>query len=126
MILGAVHRSNGHLPYSREKPQKPSARRPSDEGAVQPVIASNGVPFLQRRWVGSNSTSGREKEGNKERTGHGSIPHCNPPKWCKSLKWDTLSPLAPEKQGPNVESGKGPALVHILIRFILKQTSNNK
>ena len=28
-------------------PRKMPARRPSDEGAVRPVIASNGVPFLQ-------------------------------------------------------------------------------
>ena len=35
MILGAVHRSSGiYL----------TARRPSDEGAVRPVIASNVVP----------------------------------------------------------------------------------
>ena len=34
--------------------------------SVQPVIASNGVPFLQMRSVGSHSTSGREEEGNKE------------------------------------------------------------
>ena len=34
-----------HLPYSRGKVQKSSARRPSDEGAVRPVIASNGCPF---------------------------------------------------------------------------------
>ena len=58
-----------HLPYSRGKPQKTSARRPSDEGAVRPVIASNGSPFLQMRSVGSHSTSRREKEGIKERTG---------------------------------------------------------
>ena len=37
--------------------------------AVWPVIASNGVPFLQMRSVGSQSTSEREKEGIKERTG---------------------------------------------------------
>ena len=43
--------------------RKTSARRPSDEGAVQPVIVSNWVP------VGSHITSGREKGGNKERTG---------------------------------------------------------
>ena len=75
-----------HLPYSRGKPQKTTARRPSDEGAVGPVIASNGVPFLQMRSVGSHSTSGREKEGNKERTRR-VLPHvmiavclffCNP------------------------------------------------
>ena len=44
-------------------------RRPCDEGAVRPFIASNGVPFLQMGSVGSHSTSGRETEGNKERTG---------------------------------------------------------
>ena len=36
---------------------------------MQPVIASNGVSYLQMRSVGSHNTSGREKEGNKERTG---------------------------------------------------------
>ena len=51
------------------KPQKTLARRPSDEGSVRPVIASNGVPFLQMRSVGSHSTLGKEKEGNKESTG---------------------------------------------------------
>ena len=64
MILGAVH-----LPYSRGKPQKTSARRSSDEGALRPVIPSNGVPFLQLRSVGSHSTSGREKEEKKDRMG---------------------------------------------------------
>ena len=59
-----------HLPYSWGKPQKTSTRRPSDEGAVRPVIASNGLPFLQMRSVGSHSTSGREKEGKKERVGY--------------------------------------------------------
>ena len=52
--------------YSREKPQKTSARRPSDERAVRPDIASNGVPFLQLKSVGWHSTSGREKEGRKK------------------------------------------------------------
>ena len=37
--------------------------------AVRPVIAANGVPYLQMRSIGSHSTSGREKEGKKERTG---------------------------------------------------------
>ena len=36
--------------------------------AVQPVIASNGVPYLLMRSIGSHSTSGKEKEGIKERT----------------------------------------------------------
>ena len=40
--------------------RKISARRPSDEGA------SNGVPFLQLKSIGSHSTSGREKEGKEE------------------------------------------------------------
>jgi hypothetical protein len=41
----------------------------SDEGAVRPVIASNKAPYLQMRSVESHGTSGREKEGSKERTG---------------------------------------------------------
>ena len=36
---------------------------------MRPVIVSNGVPCLQIKSVGSHSTSGREEEGNKERTG---------------------------------------------------------
>ena len=36
-----------HLPYSWGKPRKTSAMRPSDERAVWPVTASNGVPILQ-------------------------------------------------------------------------------
>ena len=38
--------------------------------AVRPIIASNRICHLQMRSVGSHSTSGREKEGNKERTGN--------------------------------------------------------
>ena len=34
---------------------------------VRPVISSNGVPFVQIKSVGSHSTSGREKEGKKEK-----------------------------------------------------------
>ena len=64
MILGAVHRSSGICLTAEENPQKTSARRPSDEGSVRPVTASNGVPFLQIRSIGYHSTSGREKEGN--------------------------------------------------------------
>ena len=52
----------------RKTPEK-SARRPSDEGALRPVIASNGIPLLQMKSVGSHSTAGREMEGKKERTG---------------------------------------------------------
>ena len=71
-VPGGCAQISWHLPYSRGKPQKTSAMGPSDEGAVRPVIASNEVPFLQMRLVGSHSTSGREKEGIKERMGrHG-------------------------------------------------------
>ena len=45
------------------QPRKTSARRPSDEGAVRPIIASNGVPSLQMRSVGSQGWQG---EGRKE------------------------------------------------------------
>ena len=69
MILGAVHRSPGICLTAEENPQKTSARRLSDEGAVRPVITSNGVSYLQMRPVGLKSTSGREKEGNKGKMG---------------------------------------------------------
>ena len=69
MILGAVHRSPGIYLTAEENPR--NLRISSDEGAVRPVIVSNGVPFLQMRSVGSHSTSGREKEGNREGTGLG-------------------------------------------------------
>ena len=63
------------LAFAKQQRKTPeiSARRPSDEGAVRPVIASNGVPFLQMRLVGPHSTSGKEKEGNKE--GYGWTVH---------------------------------------------------
>ena len=37
--------------------------------AMRPVIASNEVPYIQMRSVGSHSTSGMKKEGTKEMTG---------------------------------------------------------
>ena len=46
MILGAVHRFPG-ISLQVRKPQKTSARRSSDEGAVRPVIVSNGLPFYR-------------------------------------------------------------------------------
>ena len=58
-----VHRSPGICLIAEKNPRKPSAKRPSDEGAVRPVIISNGVHFVQMRLVGLHSTSGREKEG---------------------------------------------------------------
>jgi hypothetical protein len=36
---------------------------------MRPVIASNEVLYLQMSSEGSHNISGREKEGNKERTG---------------------------------------------------------
>ena len=45
MILGAVHISPG-ICLAAEEPQ-------SDEGTGRPVIASNGVPYLQMRSVES-------------------------------------------------------------------------
>jgi hypothetical protein len=61
MILGAMDRSPVICLTAEKNPRKLQ----SDEGAVRPVIASNGVLFLQMRSVGSHSTSGREKEENK-------------------------------------------------------------
>ena len=68
MILGAVHRSPAICLTAKETPRKPQLG-PNAEGAVRPVIALNGVPFLQMRSVGSHSTSGKEKEGKRERMG---------------------------------------------------------
>ena len=33
--------------------------------SMRPVIASNGIPYLQMRSIGPHSTPGREKEGKK-------------------------------------------------------------
>ena len=66
MILGAVHRSPGICLTAEENPRKPH------EEAVRPVIASNGVPFIQMRSVGSHSMSrqeGRRKERRKRYPG---------------------------------------------------------
>ena len=46
MMPGAVHRSPAFTLQLRKTPET-SARRPSDEGAVRPVIASNG-PFTSK------------------------------------------------------------------------------
>ena len=63
MKVGAVQRSPGIYLMTEET----SIRRLVK--AVQPVITSNGVLFLQMRSAESHRKSGREKEGNKERTG---------------------------------------------------------
>ena len=61
-IPGAVHKSPGICLTAEENPGIPQIGEKSDEGTVRPVIASNGVPFIKIRSVGSHSTSGREKE----------------------------------------------------------------
>ena len=35
--------------------------------ALRPIIASNGVPYIQMTPLGSHSTSGSEKEGKNEK-----------------------------------------------------------
>ena len=67
MILGAVHRSPGICLTADENPKKPQLGDCLMKGVVRPVIASNGVPFLQIMSVGSHRKSGRVKEGKKER-----------------------------------------------------------
>ena len=62
IIQEAVHRSPGICLTAEDNPLKTSARRPFDEGAVRPVIASNEVPFLQMRSVGFHSTSRRRSK----------------------------------------------------------------
>ena len=75
MIQEAVHRSLGICLTAEENPIKLS-----DEGAVQPVITSNRVPFLQMRSVGSHSTSGKEKEEGRKG-------------WCRGLSMDHFQML---------------------------------
>ena len=71
----------------------------SDEWTVRPVIASNGVPFLQMRSIGLHRMSGREKVGRKKRMGRvGSATSSLNWMWYKrhwiSLRWnDTVRSL---------------------------------
>ena len=67
IIPGDVHRSPWIYPSVEENPWKYQL---GDRllKAVRPVIASNGVPCLQMRLVGSHSTSGKGEE-KKEGTG---------------------------------------------------------
>ena len=68
MIPGALHISSGIYSTAKENPEKPEIGGHLLK-AVRLVTISVGVPFLQMRSVGSHSTSGREKEGIKERMG---------------------------------------------------------
>ena len=69
-VLMILHQGlcTGLLAFALQLRRTPetSARRPSIK-AVRPVIALNGVPYLQMRSVGSHSTSGRDKKEEKER-----------------------------------------------------------
>ena len=69
-IPGTVHKSSDIYLISEENPQT-SARRPTILKAVRSFIASDGIPYLQMRSVGSQSTSEREKEEMEERIGSG-------------------------------------------------------
>ena len=57
MIPGAVHRSLCISLMAEENHGKLQL----EDRLMKGLIASNGVPFLQMRSVGSHSTSGREK-----------------------------------------------------------------
>ena len=62
MILGAVHRSPGICLTAEENPRKIQLGDSLMKG-----LCDQSSP--QMRSVGSHSTSGREKQGNKERLG---------------------------------------------------------
>ena len=68
MIPGAVHRSPGIYLTTEELLANLQLGGHLIK-VVRSVIASNGVHYFKMRSVGSHSTSGREKEGNKGRTG---------------------------------------------------------
>ena len=58
---GGCAQISWHMPNSRGKSQKTSARRQSDEGAVRPVIASNEVSRIAQHV--------RKRDGKKLRKG---------------------------------------------------------
>ena len=68
IIPGAGHKSPGICLAGEENPGKPQSGDRLMK-ALRSVIASNEVPFLQMRLLGSHSTSGRAKDGNEERQG---------------------------------------------------------
>ena len=70
MIPGAVHRSPGICLRAEENPRKPQLGDRLMKGLCDQSSSQMGsLPTM--RSVGSHSTSGREKEGKKERTGSG-------------------------------------------------------
>ena len=67
MIPGAVHICPGiYLTTAEENAGK---HQLGDSRTVRSVIASNGVPYVQMRSIGSHNTSKWEKEWKKERMG---------------------------------------------------------
>ena len=69
IILGAVYRSPGICLTAEEKPRKPQLGNRLMKGLYNQSSPKLGYLFLQMRSVGSQTMSGREKEGSKERTG---------------------------------------------------------
>ena len=69
MIPGAVQRSPGICLTAEETPGKPQLGDHPIKGLCDQSSPQMGSFFLQMRSVGSHSTSEREKEGVKERTG---------------------------------------------------------
>ena len=63
MITGAVYSSPGIYLKTEENSGKPQL---GDRNGLRPVIAKNGVPYLEI-WVGSHSTLMREKKEGKGR-----------------------------------------------------------
>ena len=68
MIPEAVHRSPGICLMAEENPGKPELGDRPMKGMSDQSSPQMG-PFFQMRSVGSHSTSGREREGKKERMG---------------------------------------------------------
>ena len=66
MLSGAMHRSPGIYFTVEGNPRKPQLGDRLMK-VVRPVIASNGVSYLQMRLVDSHSTPGREKKGKRVR-----------------------------------------------------------
>ena len=69
MILGAVHRPPGICLTAEENPRKPKLGDCLMKGLCDQSLPQMGSFPPKIRSVGSHSTSGMEKEGNKEGVG---------------------------------------------------------
>ena len=67
MISGAVHRYPGICLTAEANPGNPQLGDSLMKGLCDQSSPQMGSPSLQMSLVGSHSTSGREKEGKKER-----------------------------------------------------------